>query len=93
MPKHPRSLNAQTALTDASNSLNKAEHAVRQAQSHPDDTTVAQAENALQKADHAVDTIQESENQIAVESLNRRYTQAASNLAAAEETAEDSNDQ
>jgi len=81
MPKHPLSQNVQTSLTDASNSLEKAEHAVQQAMSHPATIAIKQALNALDKADRAVEVTQESQNQIAVEHLNERYEQAAENLA------------
>ncbi|GLG02341.1 hypothetical protein Alches_23820 [Alicyclobacillus hesperidum subsp. aegles] len=80
MTKRPRSQNVQTALTDASNSLNKAENAVKQAVSYPNDTLVDQAENALDRAQNAIDVTLESENQIAVERLTDHYQAAAQKL-------------
>lgn len=81
MPKHPASQDIQTVITDASNSLEKAENAVKQAMSHTDETTLNQAEHALDRANRAVDATQASENQIAVDHLNARYEQATEHLA------------
>ncbi|GMA58272.1 hypothetical protein C7445_11062 [Alicyclobacillus sacchari] len=80
MTKRPRSQNVQTALTDASNSLNKAENAVQQAVSYPDETLVEQAENALDRARNAIDVTLESENQVAVNRLTDHYQEASETL-------------
>lgn len=84
MTKRPSSQNVQTTLTDATNSLSKAERAVQQAMSHTDSTSLEQANQALSKADQAVEVTQESQNRIAVENLNQRYEEIAENLANAQ---------
>ncbi|WP_206915515.1 hypothetical protein [Alicyclobacillus suci] len=51
-----------------------------QAQSHTSDTSLRQAENSLEHATRAVQEIQEAQNQIAVERLNKRLESAEQTL-------------
>ncbi|OPA81093.1 hypothetical protein BVG16_01780 [Paenibacillus selenitireducens] len=56
MSRKDSSMNEQTPLTQAQNSIDKLRHAVSQALSHPTDQSVEQAHTALERAQNAVDT-------------------------------------
>ncbi|MNI57455.1 hypothetical protein D3C76_366620 [compost metagenome] len=54
MPKPFSSLQAQSPIADAQQSVGKLHRAVRQAQSHPNEETIDNAYNALNKAENAL---------------------------------------
>lgn len=56
MSRKDSSMNEQTQLTQAHNSIEKLRHAVSQALSHPTEQNVEQAHTTLERAQHAVDT-------------------------------------
>ncbi|MEK4511072.1 hypothetical protein EJP82_14940 [Paenibacillus anaericanus] len=64
------SLQAQSPLADAQQSVGKVHRAVKQAQSHPSDETVENAYNAINKAENALSQAAGSLNQ---EPLQRAY--------------------
>ncbi|MNW49012.1 hypothetical protein D3C74_264110 [compost metagenome] len=59
MPKPFSSLQAQSPIADAQQSVGKAHRAVRQAQSHPSEDTVSNAYNAMNKAEKALQQAEE----------------------------------
>ena len=77
-------LQIQSPLKDAQQSVAKAEHAVIQAQSHPNDTTLMQAQNSIEHAQKAVEQADASMNQQAYESLASHLNQVDAKLARAQ---------
>jgi hypothetical protein len=58
MKNKETSMQEQSPLADAQNSVDAAENAVSQAQSHPSSTMIQQAENSLATAGRAVSGVQ-----------------------------------
>jgi hypothetical protein len=69
MANEPTSLQKQSPLSEAQDAVEKARHAVAQAQSHPSDTLLGQAERALQKAERALTQADGNDNHMALRQL------------------------
>ncbi|WP_206099736.1 hypothetical protein [Longirhabdus pacifica] len=55
MPHGDSSLQSQSPLSQAQDSLDKVHHAVSQAQTHPDEQLITQAQHAIVHAENAID--------------------------------------
>ncbi|MDQ0189210.1 hypothetical protein JI721_11735 [Alicyclobacillus cycloheptanicus] len=85
MPNRSSSMQDQSPLSEAQDSVTKARHAVSQAQSHPSDQMVTQARNALDKAERAVaQAAQQDENSIAVDTVEDDLRDVSSDFQSAQ---------
>jgi hypothetical protein len=80
MSKEPTSLQNQSPLSQAQDSVTKATNAVNQAQSHPSGTTIQQAENAMDKALKAVAQAQQTDNQKALQETELQLNEIQNTL-------------
>lgn len=80
MTDEPRSIQAQTPLADAQDSVEKTENAVKQAQSHPSEMMIDQAQRSMNHAQQAVSSALQDENEDAVAQVQGRLTNAKARL-------------
>lgn len=80
MTDEPRSIQMQTPLADAQDSVEKTENAVKQAQSHPSERMIDQAQRSLDHAQQAVSSALQDENGDAVAQVQDRLTNAETQL-------------
>lgn len=79
------SLQEQSPLSQAQQSVETADHAVTQAMSHPTYTMIEQAEHALERAENAVGQAANSHNHIAFEETKESLDQAKADLSRIED--------
>ena len=80
MTDEPRSIQTQTPLADAQDSVEKTENAVKQAQSHPSERMIDQAQHSMNHAQQAVSSALQDENGDAVAQVQDRLTNAGTRL-------------
>lgn len=80
MPDHRSSLQSDSPLAGAQNSVDKAENAVKQAQSHPSAQMIDQANNTLDTATRAVEQADDSDNQAAYQEACNQLQEAQQQL-------------
>lgn len=76
MSDEKTSLQIQSPLSQAQRSIDKAENAIAQAFSHPDDQAILQAQNALEKAQRSLEQAQMTENPLAIRQARDQFKEA-----------------